>query len=195
MDYTDARRRITDYRQQIASIREQMRGVMAEVAPEPVRDYEFHGTAGPVRLAELFGGRDDLILIHNMGASCAHCTLWADGYNGLQRHVLERAAFVVTSPDSPEAQRRLADSRGWTFPMVSHAGTSFAQDMGYKSAGGGFLPGVSVLRRHEGGMVRVSDAGFRPGDDFCALFHFFDLLGAGRAIAAPAKGSGCCSGN
>jgi predicted dithiol-disulfide oxidoreductase (DUF899 family) len=195
MEYTDAHDRITDYRRQIASIREQMRAVMAEAKPEPVHDYEFHDTAGPVRLTELFRGRDDLILIHNMGASCRHCTLWADGYNGLQRHVLERAAFVVTSPDKPESQRRLAESRGWTFPMVSHAGTSFAQDMGYKSAQGGFLPGVSVLRRHEGAMVRVSDAGFSPGDDFCALWHFFDLLEAGRGNAAAGKGASCCSGS
>jgi hypothetical protein len=27
--------------------------------------------------------------------------------------------------------------------------------------------------------VRVSDTGFSPGDDFCALWHLFDLLPGG----------------
>jgi predicted dithiol-disulfide oxidoreductase (DUF899 family) len=33
---------------------------------------------GTVRLSELFAGKADLILIHNMGTTCPNCTLWAD---------------------------------------------------------------------------------------------------------------------
>lgn len=193
MQYPDARSRLTDYRRQIAALREQMREVLAETAPETVSDYTFQRPEGAVTLAGLFGDRDDLILIHNMGASCPHCTLWADGYNGLQRHVLERAAFAVTSPDAPDSQRKLAQARGWTFPMVSHAGTSFAKDMGFVSAKGGYMPGVSVFRRQDGAIVRVSDALFSPGDDFCTLWHFFDLLGAGRAREGASGKAPCCS--
>ena len=65
--------------------------------------------------------------------------------------------------------------------MVSHQGSSFAVDMGHRSATGGGLPCVSVFRRDGNEIVRGADTGFEPADDFCALWHLFDLLleGAG----------------
>ena len=110
-----------------------MRDIQASIEPEEVADYEFATPDGPVRLSGLFGDKRDLIVILNMGASCPACTLWADGYSGLYPHIAQRAAFVVSSPDVPEVQQRFAASRGWRFPMVSHAETSFAGDMGYRS--------------------------------------------------------------
>lgn len=195
MQYTDVSGKLADYRRQIAAIREQMRDTLATVEPQTVADYEFTNLDGPVRLSQLFGDREDLILIHNMGTSCAYCTMWADGYNGIHPHVLTRAAFAVSSPDRPTVQKQIADSRGWKFPMVSHAGTKFAADMGYVSAKGGWLPGVSVFRRDGDAIVRVSDTGFSPSDDFCTVWHFFDLLPGGIGTsAAGQKKSSCCGG-
>ncbi|WP_267225582.1 DUF899 family protein [Dyella silvae] len=194
MKYTDVNGKLADYRQQIAAIRERMRETLATVEPEPVIDYDFADTEGSVRLSQLFGEHDDLIVIHNMGVSCPNCTLWADGYNGIHQHVVTRAGFVVTSPDRPAVQKRFAESRGWKFPMVSHVGSTFAADMGYVSAGGGWIAGVSVFRREGDAIVRVSDTGFSPSDDFCTLWHFFDLLpgGIGEEPRAAAKPS-CCN--
>ena len=192
MNYADVDGKLTDYRRQIAAIRERMRETLAAVEPQEVKDYELASPEGPVRLSQLFDGHEDLILIHNMGVSCSYCTLWADGYNGLHPHVVTRAGFAVSSPDRPTVQRKFAESRGWKFPMVSHAGTSFAADMGYVSAKGGWMPGVSVFRRDGGTILRVSDTGFSPGDDFCTLWHFFDLLpgGVGEWPASPKKPAG-----
>ncbi|RDS81167.1 DUF899 domain-containing protein [Dyella monticola] len=194
MNYTDVHDKLTDYRRQIAAIREKMRDTLADVEPQVVGDYAFTNLDGTVHLSDFFGEHDDLIVIHNMGATCSYCTLWADGYNGIHRHVVTRAGFMVTSPDHPSVQKKLAESRGWKFPMVSHAGSSFAKDMGYVSGKGGWLPGVSVFRRENEAIVRVSDTGFSPGDDFCSLWHFFDLLpgGAGERPDAQKKTS-CCS--
>jgi predicted dithiol-disulfide oxidoreductase (DUF899 family) len=114
-----------------------------------------------------------------MGSSCSYCTLWADGFNGIYDHLASRAGFVVSSPDAPAVQKSFAARRGWRFPMVSHRGTTFAADMGYRSEDGGWLPGVSVFRRERNRLLRVSDTGFRPSDDFCALWHLFDLLPGG----------------
>jgi predicted dithiol-disulfide oxidoreductase (DUF899 family) len=194
MRYAEVHGKLTDYRRQIASIREKMRETLAGVEPQEVQDYEFASTEGTVHLSQLFGQHEDLILIHNMGVSCSYCTLWADGYNGIHPHVVTRAGFAVSSPDRPTVQRKFAESRGWKFPMVSHAGTSFAADMGYVSAKGGWMPGVSVFRREGASVLRVSDTGFSPGDDFCTLWHFFDLLpgGAGEwpsAVKKPACSS------
>lgn len=193
MNYADVHDKLNDYRQQIAAIRERMRETTAAVEPQKVDDYAFTTLDGTVRLSDLFGEHDDLIVIHNMGVSCSYCTLWADGYNGIHPHVITRAGFVVSSPDRPSVQKKMAESRGWKFPMVSHADSSFAADMGYVSAKGGWLPGVSVFRRENDTILRVSDAGFSPGDDFCSLWHFFDLLpgGVGAWSGAQAKSS-CC---
>lgn len=185
MRYAEGTRRLARYRQRIAALRQRMRRVQRAIEPQPVEDYTFATTAGPTRLSQLFGPRRELFVVHNMGASCPYCTLWADGYNGLYPHLVDRAAFVVASPDPPAVQARFARSRGWRFPMVSHRGTTFAADMGYRARSGGWLPGLSVFRRERGRIVRVSDAGSNPGDDFCALWHVFDLLPEGPAGWQP----------
>src|SRR5262249_48480869 len=176
MSYKHTAEKLADYRRQIGELRQKMRDVQAAVEPEPVKDYTFQRAGGEsVRLSELFGDKADLFVIHNMGQSCPYCTLWADGFNGAYAHLSNRAAFVVSSPDTPEKQRKFAESRHWTFPMVSHEGTTFAEDVGYRQDGG-WMPGVSVFRRQNGGIVRVSDAPFSPGDDFGSVWHFFDLI-------------------
>jgi predicted dithiol-disulfide oxidoreductase (DUF899 family) len=179
MNYRETADQIAAWREQITELRCKMRKALAAAEPEPVQDYEFATTSGTARLSHLFGGKADLFTIHNMGRGCVHCTLWADGFNGLYAHIADRAAFVVISPDPPDIQQQFAASRGWRFPMVSHRGSNFASDMGYKSASGGWLPGVSVFRRDGAHILRVADTGFRPGDDFCALWHFLDLLPEG----------------
>ena len=193
MKYTDVNGKLADYRRQIAAIREKMRETLATVEPQQVRDYEFATSDGTMRLSEAFGGHEDLIVVHNMGISCPNCTLWADGYNGIHPHVASRAGFVVSSPDRPSVQRKFAESRGWKFPMVSHEGSTFAADMGYVSAKGGWRPGVSVFRREGEAILRVSDTGFSPGDDFCTLWHFFDLLPGGIGEWPGASKKPACS--
>jgi predicted dithiol-disulfide oxidoreductase (DUF899 family) len=194
MKYADVNGKLADYRRQIAAIREKMRDTLATVEPQEVQDYEFATVAGQVRLSSLFGDHEDLILIHNMGRSCAYCTLWADGYNGIHQHVITRAAFAVSSPDRPDVQQEFARRRGWQFPMVSHVGSSFAADMGYVSPKGGWIPGVSVFKRNGARIARVSDTSFSPGDDYCTLWHFFDLLPGGVGEWPGAlKTPSCCS--
>jgi predicted dithiol-disulfide oxidoreductase (DUF899 family) len=184
MKYQPATEKMAAYRRQIADIRQQLRKVQAEIEPQEVADYEFQRPADKASLSQLFGDHNDLMLVHNMGSSCPACTLWADGYNGIHQHVTTRAAFVVSSPDPPEVQQKFAASRGWVFPMVSHIGTTFAQDMGYRSSTG-WRPGMSVFRRDGQKIVRVSDVSWSPGYDFCTLWHFFDLLPEGAAGWRP----------
>lgn len=177
--------RVTELRTRIAETRAELRGLLGEAAQGPVKDYELQNEAGKVRLSALFGGKRDLIVVHNMGTGCAYCTLWADGYNGLYPHLADRAAFVVSSPDAPERQAAFAMERGWRFPMVSHAGTSFAADMGFADEDNRCLPGVSAFRNEDGSLVRVAASGSEPHDDFCALWHLFDLLSDGVAGWRP----------
>jgi len=184
MKYKQASEQIDQYRRQIAELREKLRAAQSTVEPEEVKDYVFRCAGGGIsRLSELFGDKDTLFIIHNMGASCPYCTLWADGFNGVFEHLRDRAAFVLTSPDGPEQQQKFAQGRGWRFPMVSCQGTSFPQDMGYWQDRP--LPGVSVFKRDGERIVRVADTSFSPGDDFCSVWHLFDLIPEGASGWQP----------
>jgi predicted dithiol-disulfide oxidoreductase (DUF899 family) len=184
MRYAKTSEKLAHYREQIADLRHKMRELQRSVEPEEVGDDEFSTVEGSVRLSELFGEKEFLFVIHNMGAACRNCTLWADGFNGIFPHIENRAAFVVASPDEPAAQQKFKATRGWRFRMVSYRTTGFARDMGYWSDNA-WLPGVSVLRKCGRRICRISDAGFQPGDDFCAVWHFFELLPEGAGGWQP----------
>ena len=87
-------------------------------------------------------------------------------------------SFVVSSPDDPATQAEFAASRGWRFPMVSLGDNTFAADMGYVRDGMTW-PGVSVFQKRGDKVVRVSDTTFGPGDDFNAVWNFFDMIPEG----------------
>ncbi len=184
MTYKDTAGKLAEYRRQIAELREKMRHAQAAIEPEEVQDYEFATPRGTVRLSALFGDQDTLFVIHNMGTGCPHCTMWADGFNGVFDHLRDRAAFVLSSPDAPERQQSFAAGRGWRFPMVSNQGTTFAEDMGYRPDGRA-MPGVSVFTRKGGKIMRVADTAFTQGDDFCSVWHLFNLIPEGAAGWQP----------
>lgn len=143
--------------------------------PERVDNYQFEGVATQVHLSDLFGDNKDLFVIHNMGISCAYCTLWADGFNGVLDHLQQSASVVISSPDQVSVQQQFKADRNWRFTMVSTANNSFAKDMGYRNESG-HHPGVSVFSRTDNTITRVADTPFGPGDDFCAVWHLLDLL-------------------
>ncbi|MCA9281731.1 MAG: DUF899 family protein [Phycisphaeraceae bacterium] len=135
---------------------------------------------GEVSLADLFGDKSELILIHNMGKSCPYCTLWADGFIGFTKHLENRAAFALCSPDEPATLKQFAESRGWNFRTISCHGSDFASDAGFEPEPGKYLPGVSCFRkRADGAIERTGMSFFGPGDDFCSLWHLLDLLDNG----------------
>ncbi|WP_261132291.1 DUF899 family protein [Bacillus sp. Marseille-Q3570] len=157
--------------------KKQLAELRREVPEERVENYRFRSKENDeVTLEELFLDKDELIVIHNMGKGCNYCTLWADGFNGVYHHLIERAAFVVSSPDDPSVQDDIAAERGWRFPMISTKGTTFKVDMGYEKDGS-YHPGVSTFRKNENGEIfHYANAPLGPGDDFCSVWPLFDLL-------------------
>lgn len=180
-DYQTAEEEGRALRQRMLAIKRRL--VAAD--PVPLPEYRFQTADGAVGLAELFGDKEDLLVIHNMGRGCSYCTLWADGFNGLLPHLEDRAAVVLSSPDSPEVQRDFAGGRGWAYRMVSVADSPFAQDLGFKE-GDSYWPGVSAFRKQpDGTIVRVAADYFGPGDAYCGAWHLYDLLEAGAAGWQP----------
>lgn len=164
--------------EEIAELRKKYIKISAKQAKMDVTDYVLKDTEGKdVMLSEMFGDKDNLILVHNMGKACSYCTLWADGFSGEAYYIEKKAAFVLVSPDTPEVQKEFAASRGWKFRTYSAAGTTFIADMGYYTEAEGYWPGVSVFHKDaEGKITRVSKDYFGPGDFYSAPWHFFDLL-------------------
>jgi predicted dithiol-disulfide oxidoreductase (DUF899 family) len=170
---------------EILHLQERLAAMKRELPPSPVEDYTLQGWSGPVRLSALFRDKSDLIVIHNMGRSCAYCTLWADGFNGVVPHLEDRVGLAVVSPDPPSVQKEFALSRSWRFRMASAEGSTFIEDMGFRGEKS-WLPGVSTFWRDETGrIVRVAKAAFGPGDPFAGIWHLFALLRGGAGAWKP----------
>lgn len=168
---------IRDLEKQVYELGQKLAAARRNATPEPVHDYEFQTTTGTETLANLFCDRNELLTVHNMGKGCPYCTLWADGLNGFVKPLNDRAALVVVSPDAPVVQKDFAESRQWKFKMVSYGDNTFAKDMGYHGPMG-YGPGISAFRKSDDGtIVRTGTANFGPGDQFCAVWPIFELLG------------------
>lgn len=156
-----------------------------EVSPEKVDDYTLQSESGPVKLSELFGDKKELILIHNMGRSCDYCTMWADGFESMRRHLESRAAFVLCSPDSPEKQKDVRDERGWSYRMVTDDNKEFTTAMGFYGENG-WWPGASMFVKNDDGTIsRSGKCFFGPGDAFCPTWHFFSMFPGGAGNWEP----------
>jgi predicted dithiol-disulfide oxidoreductase (DUF899 family) len=178
---TETDKQVDELEYQLQDIKRKLAELRRQRPREEIRDYQLLDSEGrEASLSSLFGDQTRLILVHNMGRHCIYCTMWADGFTGLLPHLESRAAFALTSPDLPDVQKEFVQSRGWNFPVYSTQGTSFVADMGFDDEQEGLMPGVSVFTKEtDGKMYRVSRAEFGPGDDFCAVWHFFDLLPEG----------------
>ena len=152
-----------------------------------VEDYELKKPDGSsVRLSELFGEYDEMILIHNMGTGCRHCTLWADGLNSFWPYIKTKSAFVLTSPDPVAKMAPFVSSRGWNYPVVSTNESTLTADFGMYTEKDGYWPGFTTLKKHaDGTITRHAQAYFGEGDDYCAIWPMFDLLPSGLGDWEP----------
>lgn len=173
-----AQKKMQKLEKEIAGSRKKMIKLLQKQAAMDVQDYTLKDTSGnDVKLSEMFGDKENLILVHNMGKSCPYCTLWADGFSGVTYFIEKTAAFGLVSPDSPEVQKEFASSRGWKFKTYSSVGSTFTKDMGYLVEEKNYWPGVSVFHKSKDGKItRVAKDYFGPGDFYASPFHFFDLI-------------------
>lgn len=169
---------------EIAEKKAKLRDLRATLPAQEVEDYIFEGWNGDVKLSELFGDKNELILVSNMGKSCRYCTLWADNYNGIVKPLNDRAAFAVVSPDSADIQKEFAGSRGWNFRMVSHQNNSFIKDFGFQREDH-VMPGVMSFTKENGKLYFHSRTYFGPGDNYCNMWDFIDLLPKGISGWVP----------
>jgi predicted dithiol-disulfide oxidoreductase (DUF899 family) len=100
------------------------------------KEYTFDADDGAKTLAELFGGRSQLMLYHFMfgpsyAAGCPVNSSIADSIQGLQPHLRARDVTLMLVSQAPLARLQAYRQRmGWTIPWVSTANTDFNYDQG-----------------------------------------------------------------
>lgn len=170
--------------QQIATLTAEYYRGLREVPATEIKDYQFETLDGQVSLAELFGQHERLLVIHNMGQACRYCTLWGDGLNGFVPHLESTLALVMVSKDSPEVQRRFAQSRGWRFRMASHGGGQYMADhVGCEFEAN--MPGVACYTRQGTSIHRQALNFFGPGDLYCPMWNLLALAGIETSTWTP----------
>ena len=187
--YSEIDKEIEAMHAEVEAAKQRLLEVQKRRPKEPVQDYVLKDSEEKdVRLSDLFEGKEDLILIHNMGSDCIYCTVWADGLTGLIPHISDRTAFVLCSPDTWEVQKKFAAKRNWNFRMVSAAESSFTKDMGFISEDGphsGPMPGISIFRKAPDGSInRVGRTFLGPAYD-CAVWPLFEMLEGGSNGWSP----------
>src|SRR5438034_10395983 len=98
------------------------------------KDYRFETDEGKAALADLFGGRTQLLVYHFMfgpdyKAGCATCSTIADGFDGFAIHLANHDVTLSAVSLAPLAKLQAYKRRmGWSFPWASSSGSDFNAD-------------------------------------------------------------------
>ena len=167
---------IRDIEQKIHTLMERLAKLQQSNRGNEVINYSFSTIEGEINLLDLFGEKDKLLLIHNMGQGCRYCTLWADGFNGFLPHLESTISVVLVSKDAPQLQRKFANSRGWRFRLASHGGGEYIQEQSVMKDSNN-MPGAVVYERDGDKIYRKNDCVFGPGDIYCSMWSLLGLAG------------------
>jgi len=169
------------------------------------KDYVFEGVGGKERLAQLFDGRQQLVVYHFMlgpdwEAGCKSCSFWADNFNGIDIHLKHRNVTFVTVSRAPLPKIEAFKKRmGWSFKWVSSFGSdfNFDYDVSFQPedlAAGEItynyekrkttmteLAGISVFYKDADGAVFHTYSCYARGLDMLnGTYHFLDIVPKGR---------------
>ncbi len=170
------------------------------------KNYIFDTPAGKQTLADLFGGKSQLIVYHFMlgpgwEAGCPSCSYLADHFDGTVVHLAQRdVSFVVVSRAPLSEIEAFKRRMGWRFTWVSSFGSDFNPDYQVsftpeEKAGGKVFynyefidsfpseerPGASVFYNNRAGEVFHTYSTYGRGlDILIGTYHFLDLAPKGR---------------
>jgi predicted dithiol-disulfide oxidoreductase (DUF899 family) len=169
------------------------------------KKYAFEGPNGVETLAELFDGRGQLVIYHFMfgpddDAGCPHCSLRADGFDGINIHLKQRDVTMIAVSRAP--YKKLAAYRqrmGWGFKWMSSAKSDFnfdfhvsftGEELTKKEAffnfslqdpGPSEREGHSVFFKDKHGDVFHTYSCYARGNDMLNIhYHYLDMVPLGR---------------
>ncbi|MBO0825283.1 MAG: DUF899 domain-containing protein [Actinobacteria bacterium] len=130
MELLQAEKELTRRTDELARRRQELPWVRVD------KEYKFDTDEGTRSLAELFGGRSQLLIYHFMfgpdyTAGCPSCSAIADGFNGSVVHLANHDVTLSAVSRAPIAKIQAYKKRmGWTFPWASSFGSDFNFDLG-----------------------------------------------------------------
>ncbi len=143
-DWVTARKKHLAKEKEFTRLRDQLSRERRDLPWERVeKEYIFEGEAGKQTLAELFQGRNQLVIYHAMfnpetaspsttwtqDAPCYVCSFWMDNFNGVTVHLNHRDITMIAVSRAPYAKIAAYKKRmGWTFPWLSSIGSDFNFD-------------------------------------------------------------------
>src|SRR6266536_916523 len=98
------------------------------------KEYRFDTDEGTASLADLFGGRSQLLIYHFMfgpeyTAGCPSCSAIADGFDGSTVHLANHDVTLAAVSRAPLAKLQAYKRRmGWNFRWASSSGSDFNYD-------------------------------------------------------------------
>jgi predicted dithiol-disulfide oxidoreductase (DUF899 family) len=128
LDLLEAEKELTRRSDEVAQRRQALPWVRLD------KPYRFDTDDGSASLADLFGGRSQLLVYHFMfgpdyTAGCPSCSMIADGFNGFTTHLANHDVMLWAVSRAPLAKLQAYKQRmGWTFPWASSAPSDFNAD-------------------------------------------------------------------
>jgi predicted dithiol-disulfide oxidoreductase (DUF899 family) len=120
------------------------------------KDYRFEGERGPVGFADLFGGKQTLVIYSYMFGPqrerpCPMCTALLSAWDGEARDIEQRVALAVVARSPIERLAAFKQERGWgALKLYSDTTGEFSRDYHALSPEGGDDPAFSVFTRRDG---------------------------------------------
>ena len=185
-----ARKQLLAKEKEFTRLRDELSRQRREMPWEKVeKNYAFHTANGQKALADLFGGRSQLIVYHFMFGpgweqGCPSCSFIADSFDGSVIHLAQRdttllAVSRATLPEIEDFKKRM----GWKFDWVSSNGSDFNYDF-QVSTGNGEKAGDSVYYNYRLGQFPSEE---RPGASVFfkkngEVFHTYSTYARGLDI-------------
>ena len=161
------------------------------------KDFNFSAVTGQIRLSQLFGERDTLMIYSMMygpqrAAPCPSCTSYLSAWNGVAVNLRERVALAVMARSPIERLMEYRAQRGFSH-LPFYADTSGEYTRTYVSGSDADIPGFSVFVRRDGALRHfysgemsgeMSDPGQDPrgAPDLDPLWTMLDLTPGGRGV-------------
>jgi predicted dithiol-disulfide oxidoreductase (DUF899 family) len=202
-EYLAVEKKFTEARDELSRQRRELPWVKVD------KPYVFEGPQGREALADLFGGRSQLIVYHFMlgpgwEQGCPSCSFLSDHFDGAIVHLAQRDVTMLAVSRAPWPQIETFKKRmGWRFKWVSSFGNNFNRDYRvsftkdeleqskayYNYEFGQFpseeAPGVSVFYKDEAGAIFHTYSAYARGlDILVGAYNLLDLVPKGRDEAA-----------
>lgn len=169
------------------------------------KNYEFDSSTGKVSLADLFDGREQLMVYHFMYGpgwkeGCPGCSFIADHVDAARQHFEHNnLSFVAVSRGSVAELEAYRKRMGWTFRWVSSQNSDFNYDfhVSFRKADLEAGPveynfkrekmtmeelhGESLFFRDKDGTIFHTYSSYaRAGEELLGAYRFLDLAPLGR---------------